>query len=134
MTATRDSFVRLLRCACLGAILMSLVSDSLAQVPIVQPGAPGKPARELSVSINPQAMHTPEVAQLYQMLRLQYGLTEYPVTFEKRAKFEVVNAPQGVPNLELSTRSALEISFYLSKGVTVPEEHFACGLAPASRE
>ncbi len=48
MTATRDSFVRLLRCACLGAILMSLVSDSLAQVPIVQPGAPGKPARELS--------------------------------------------------------------------------------------
>ena len=49
MTATLDYLIRLLRCACVGVILLGLATVGLAQeVPIVQPGAPGDPARELS--------------------------------------------------------------------------------------
>ena len=49
MTATPDSLIRLLRCSCLGVILMGLSTVSMAQdVPIIQPGAPGDSVRELS--------------------------------------------------------------------------------------
>ncbi len=52
MTSILDSLLRQLRSACLGAFLVSLaaagVAPCLAQVPIIQPGAPGEPARELS--------------------------------------------------------------------------------------
>ncbi len=49
MTATLDYLIRLLRCTCVGVILLGQATVGLAQeVPIVQPGAPGDPARELS--------------------------------------------------------------------------------------
>ncbi len=49
MTATRDSLIPLLRCACLGAILLGHSILSMAQdVPIIQPGAPGESGRQLS--------------------------------------------------------------------------------------
>ena len=49
MTATPDFLLRLVRRACLGVILFGLASVGIAQdVPIVQPGAPGDPVRELS--------------------------------------------------------------------------------------
>ena len=49
MTAISDALIRLLRYACLGVILLGLSTVSMAQdVPIIQPGAPGDSARELS--------------------------------------------------------------------------------------
>ncbi|MCH7667505.1 MAG: DUF305 domain-containing protein, partial [Acidobacteria bacterium] len=56
MTAIPDSLAdspsRQLRCACLCAFLVGLpaagVAPGLAQAPIIQPGAPGEPVRELS--------------------------------------------------------------------------------------
>ena len=48
MTATPDSLIRLLRCACLGVILMGQTLEGMAQAPIIKPGPPGDPARELS--------------------------------------------------------------------------------------
>ncbi|MDH3745466.1 MAG: DUF305 domain-containing protein [Acidobacteriota bacterium] len=54
MTAISDSLTRPLRCAFLCAFLTGLAAASLAQVaqephvPIIHPGAPGEPARELS--------------------------------------------------------------------------------------
>ncbi len=48
MTATPDFLIRLFRCACLSAILLGHATIGMAQAPIVQPGAPGDPARELS--------------------------------------------------------------------------------------
>ena len=48
MTTTPDSLIRLLRCACLGVILMGQTLEGLAQAPIIKPGPPGDPARELS--------------------------------------------------------------------------------------
>ena len=52
MNSIPDSLVRQLRRTCLGALLVGLATAAatpcLAQVPIIQPGAPGEPARELS--------------------------------------------------------------------------------------
>ena len=48
MNPIPDSVIRQLRCACLGAILLGPATAGVAQVPIIQPGAPGEPARELS--------------------------------------------------------------------------------------
>jgi uncharacterized protein (DUF305 family) len=48
MTPIPDYLIRQLRCAGLSACLVGLAAASVAQVPIIQPGAPGEPARELS--------------------------------------------------------------------------------------
>jgi len=48
LNAIPDSFARLLRFAGLGVILLGYTSISQAQAPIVQPGAPGNPAQEIS--------------------------------------------------------------------------------------
>ena len=49
MTTTPDFLIRLITRACLGVTLLGLATVGIAQdVPIVQPGAPGDPARELS--------------------------------------------------------------------------------------
>ena len=49
MTAIPDFLIRLFRCSCLGVFLSGLAAVGIAQdVPIVQPGAPGDPGRELS--------------------------------------------------------------------------------------
>ena len=49
MTAIPDFLIRLVRCASLSVFLLGLAAVGIAQeVPIVQPGAPGDPGRELS--------------------------------------------------------------------------------------
>jgi hypothetical protein len=49
LTATPDPLTRLLFRTCAGAILLGQITVGTAQeVPIVHPGAPGEPARELS--------------------------------------------------------------------------------------
>lgn len=48
LTAIPDSMTQTLRCAFLGVTLLGLATASVAQVPIIHPGAPGEPARELS--------------------------------------------------------------------------------------
>ncbi len=48
MTATPDFPIRLFTRACLGLILLGQATVGVAQAPIIQPGAPGDPARELS--------------------------------------------------------------------------------------
>lgn len=48
MIAASDSLIRQLRCTCLVLFLMVPASVGVAQVPIIQPGAPGEPVRELT--------------------------------------------------------------------------------------
>ncbi|MCZ6853919.1 MAG: DUF305 domain-containing protein, partial [Gammaproteobacteria bacterium] len=48
MTATNDSLLGLLLLLSVSAFLLGQPADGMAQAPIVQPGAPGDPARELS--------------------------------------------------------------------------------------
>ncbi len=48
MIPSNDSLIRSFHCACLGVILLSQTTISMAQAPIIQPGAPGEMARALS--------------------------------------------------------------------------------------
>ncbi len=48
MIAISDSLTRQLRLTCLCMTLLGLATSVVAQAPIVQPGAPGEPARELN--------------------------------------------------------------------------------------
>ncbi len=48
MITIPDSLIRLFRCAFLGVMLLCPATLSVAQVSIIQPGAPGEPAQELS--------------------------------------------------------------------------------------
>ena len=48
MMATADTQQRVFRIACSVALLMFAAGMAIAEAPIVQPGAPGQPARELS--------------------------------------------------------------------------------------
>ncbi|MDH4110355.1 MAG: DUF305 domain-containing protein [Gammaproteobacteria bacterium] len=50
MTSTRDSLFELSLRASLAAVLLCYAAAGLAQAPIVQPGAPGEPARQLSAA------------------------------------------------------------------------------------
>ena len=48
MTASADSLIRWLRVTSFGFILVGYAAAATAQAPIIQPGAPGEPVRELS--------------------------------------------------------------------------------------
>jgi len=48
LTATSEFLIRLLRCATASVILLCQATVAIAQAPIIQPGAPGDSARELS--------------------------------------------------------------------------------------
>ncbi len=48
MTVTTDFLIRLLQRASLSVVLLGQATVGAAQVPIIQPGAPGESARELS--------------------------------------------------------------------------------------
>jgi hypothetical protein len=85
--------------------------------------------KQLVLRINPGAEGSPEVAELERLLNLQPGLRQY----------DIITIPGGVPDpllsptppsaeLRLVPRSTSQALFYLSNGVEVPAEHFACGL------
>ena len=48
MTATATPLIRPLQCAFSSALLLGLATAAGAQVPIIQPGPPGEPVRQLS--------------------------------------------------------------------------------------
>ncbi len=45
------------------------------------------------------------------------------------AHFDILNSKEGVGEMRIATRAPIEVMFYLSKGVQVPQEHLQCGLA-----
>ena len=79
MTAIPDFLIRLLTRSYLGAILFGLATVGMAQdVPIVQPGAPGDPVRELSAEEEANAPQWPTLKKNPRVLRL--AVTRYCFT------------------------------------------------------
>ncbi len=106
MTASPDFVIRLFCRACLGVILLGQVTMSMAQAPIIQPGAPGDTARELSAeeaieiadtSYSPadaQFMHDmiPHHHQAIEMAALVADRTNKPELIDAAGR---INASQG---------------------------------------
>lgn len=86
--------------------------------------------RKLSLYIRPDALSRPEANELIALLHLQPGRTRYEVTIGTRDSLAGDrNAVDVYPSLNLYPRSVIQASYYLSHGIVVPEEHYACGLA-----
>jgi hypothetical protein len=85
--------------------------------------------RQPVMLIDPHAMGTSEMDVLTRTFRLKRGLTKYDVTEEALVPFPATYPPEGVTKIDLETRSLLQVLFFVSHGVAVPEDHANRGLA-----
>lgn len=88
--------------------------------------------RKLSLHIRPEALSRPELAELASSLHLRPGQSRYEVTVGSKENLAgEAGAQRDSTSLNIFPRSVIQASFYLSHGVMVPQEHYACGLATA---
>lgn len=91
-----------------------------------------KRGRQLSLHLRPEAFSRPEVMELAALLHLQPGQTRYEVTVGSNENLASERGAQRELNsLNIYPRSVIQASYYLSHGVVVPPEHYACGLVKA---
>jgi hypothetical protein len=84
-----------------------------------------KRGRHLVLRIRPDAVGSPEVTELCDLLNLQPGLAEYDVTVGGPSRSL---AHERLTHVNLYPRSTAQALFYMSRGVMVPSEHYGCGL------
>jgi hypothetical protein len=93
--------------------------------------------REKSVvlRVRPSEMNAPDVQEMIARLGLRPGLGLYKVRAEQSEEEEtdaLAPEPLGSDTILANMRSILDIMVFLSKGVRVPPEHIACGIAPVT--
>jgi hypothetical protein len=86
-----------------------------------------------ALRIAPQALDSPEGMEVVRQLGLQPGLGQYELklALERRLLSE---PGEGRTNILIGIRSLMEILFFLSTGVDVPDDHAACGIATVTRD
>jgi hypothetical protein len=85
--------------------------------------------------IEREALDSDEVRELVQMLNLEPGLTEYEMRLALEGQLLTEpRPPQGSTEIRVGIRSLLEILFYLSKGVEVPESHLEQGIVTVTED
>lgn len=95
-----------------------------------------KEEKSIVLKIRPADRDAPDVRQLVDLLGLQPGLPYYRIVSEQRAEEEEdrgLPSALGEDRIIVNMRSILDIMTFLSKGVCVPEEHLAEGVAPVTR-
>ncbi|MCG8448381.1 MAG: hypothetical protein MI725_02220 [Pirellulales bacterium] len=111
--------------------------------------------RQAVLRIHPWAMGSDELADVYRLLRLRPHLAVYDMTLAtehevkprmERREIELLPPPadvdQNAPNsrqqleteLDIATRSVLEIMYYLSHAVQVPNKDMKCGLVTVTTD
>lgn len=65
---------------------------------------------------------------------LNPAVRTFDLTAEQLDPYLVNAPPQGLESLDLETRSLLQVLFFVSHGIDVPQDHLACGLAPYTRD
>ncbi|MET0919166.1 MAG: hypothetical protein ABWY07_12180 [Burkholderiales bacterium] len=88
-----------------------------------------KKVRQPVLRIDPRALDTPEMEIFTRTFRLERGLTQYDVSEEALNPFPSTYPPEGVANIDLETRSLLQVLFFVSHGVEVPPQHAEGGVA-----
>lgn len=84
--------------------------------------------------IDPEAVASPEMREFTRIFRLKPGITKYDITQEALNPFPPTNAPEGVTNLDLETRSLLQALYYVCHGIDIPPEHVSRGLVTVTRD
>ncbi len=88
-----------------------------------------KKVRQPVLRIDPRALDTPEMEIFTRTFRLERGLTQYDVSEEALNPFPSTYPPEGVANIDLETRSLLQVLFFVAHGVEVPPGHAEVGVA-----
>jgi len=85
--------------------------------------------RKLSLHLRPEALTRPELGELTSLLHLKPGLRQYDVTIgTKESLAKERGASEESTSLDIFPRSVIQASYYVSHGIIVPAEHYACGL------
>jgi hypothetical protein len=89
--------------------------------------------RGLVLKVRPAFVDSPEMYALAEVFRFTPGRRVYRIKSELTSDASVRN-PQALPGdtIYLNMRSVLQVATYLSKGVCVPAEHVAGGIAPST--
>jgi hypothetical protein len=90
-----------------------------------------KREKELYLRVRPAYVNSPEMKEVARIFHLTPGLGKYKIKSE--LKEEVDDKPPnalGSDTIYLNLRSVLQVMTFLSKGVCVPDEHTAAGIAP----
>ncbi|MDR3637694.1 MAG: hypothetical protein P4L84_28060 [Isosphaeraceae bacterium] len=92
-----------------------------------------KQEKGLVLKVRPRYVHSPEMEELARLFRVAPGLSRYKIESELTGDTENRSPnPLGEDTVFLNMRSILQIMVFLSKGVCVPEEHIATGVAPTT--
>ncbi len=125
MIAMTDSLIRQLRCACLGAFLLGPATAAMAQAPIIQPGAPGEPARELSAEKAIEIAdtgHSPDDAQfMHDMIPHHHQAIEMAVLVAERTNRPELIDVAGRINASQGDEIAFMQQWLRERGEHVPD-------------
>ena len=87
-------------------------------------------APQYRLSFSPAAEGVPDAIALREILRLAPGRSDYAIRREGvPGGVGLLPLPDSLDSIDVRTRTLLEMLAFLSKGVVVPEEHAARGLA-----
>ncbi len=78
---------------------------------------------------HPSALHSPELAQIVQMLRLRPMQTSYELEESVGGQLKPLPPFEQSSTIKITTRSILEVMYLMAKAIDVPEEHVKEGLA-----
>jgi hypothetical protein len=85
--------------------------------------------RRLVVEVSPEAIGSPEVAEITQLLNLVPGQRRYEMVVAARGLNDPLYHPiPPTTDVQVVTRSTAQVFFYLANGVEVPPEHLEAGL------
>jgi hypothetical protein len=90
-----------------------------------------KKEHKLVARLDAEAVQKPEVQELMHLLALQPELRQYELTVEPHETYGRPVAST-LKALHVTPRSTIQALYYLSRGVDVPLEHAACGVAPVT--
>ncbi len=86
-----------------------------------------------ALRIAPQALDSPEGMEVIRQLGLKPGLGQYEMKLALERRL-LAEPGEGRASILIGIRSPLEILYFLSTGVEVPDDHVACGLATVTRD
>jgi hypothetical protein len=84
--------------------------------------------------IDAKHVNDADVLEFCRVFKLKPGRTTYDLVADKADPFLADAPKEGLPYLDLESRSLLQVLFFLSHGIHVPAEHLASGQAPVTLE
>jgi hypothetical protein len=92
-----------------------------------------KREKGLVLHVQPNFMDSPEIREFARIFKVRPGLPAYRIKSELSENVSTAGLPKRADDtLYLNMRSILQIMIFLSKGVSVPDEHVIAGVVPTT--